>query len=246
MQFPDNVTKLCGRKRFSFGCHPNVECFTECCRELELALTPYDVLCLSKELQMGSADFIDRYVVVEQDEKGCFPTLYLGMVDDGRASCPFISKNGCKVYSSRPGACRAYPVGRGVTRDANGVVREIHVLVREEHCRGFAEPYSHNVAEWFENQGLIEYNIVNDEMLGLLQYDQVRQGLRFTQEQKDNVLLALYKLDEFRKDLASSDFYVKYKLSEEERQYHLADDLRLLRFGIRWLKEVLFTKKYDK
>ena len=86
MEFPDNVTRLCGMKRFSFGCHPDVACFTECCRELDLALTPYDVLCLRKELQMGSEDFIDRYVVIEQDENEIFPRLYLGMVDDGKAS----------------------------------------------------------------------------------------------------------------------------------------------------------------
>lgn len=243
MHFPDNVTKLCARKRFSFGCHPKVACFTECCRELELALTPYDVLCLCKELHMGAADFIDRYVVVEQDGQGGFPSLYLGMQDDGRASCPFISAKGCRVYNSRPGACRAYPVGRGVTRDAKGVAREIHVLVREEHCQGFAEHDSHNVAEWFENQGLIEYNIVNDEMLDLLQHEQVSQGPRLTREQKDNFLLALYKLDDFRKKLASPAFCVKYKLSEEERKKYLADDLQLLRFGIRWLQEVLFTQK---
>lgn len=112
MQFPDNVTRLCGLKGFSFGCHPDVACYTECCRELDLVLTPYDVLCLCKELQMSSAEFVDRYVVVEQDENDIFPVLYLGMVDDGRASCPFISGNGCNVYNSRPGACRAYPVGR--------------------------------------------------------------------------------------------------------------------------------------
>ena len=31
---------------FTFACHPGVPCFTECCRELDLALTPYDVLRL--------------------------------------------------------------------------------------------------------------------------------------------------------------------------------------------------------
>ncbi len=133
MDFPDNVTRLCGMKRFSFSCHPDVACYTECCRELDLALAPYDVLCLCKELQMSSAEFIDRYVVIEQDENEIFPRLYLGMVDDGKANCPFISENGCKVYKSRPGACRAYPVGRGVTLKANGGKQELYVLVQKEH-----------------------------------------------------------------------------------------------------------------
>ena len=243
MQFPDNVTRLCGKKRFSFGCHPRVACFTECCRELDLLLTPYDVLCLSKELQMSAKEFIDRFVVVEQDEQGGFPRLYLGMVDDGRASCPFISNRRCKVYNSRPGACRAYPVGRGATLDANGQVHETHVLIREEHCRGFAESHSHNVTEWFENQGLNDYNVLNDEVLSLLQHEQIKQGIRFTQEQKDNYILALYKLDEFRKMVSSAAFKDKYKLSEKDQNAILANDLNLLRFGIRWMKDLLFTEK---
>jgi len=243
MDFPDNVTRLCGLKRFSFACNPNVACFTECCRELDLALTPYDVLCLSRELQLSAHDFIDRYVVIEQDEKEIFPRLYLGMVDDGKASCPFISKNGCKVYKSRPGACRAYPVGRGVTLDANGRKQELYVLVQEEHCKGFAEEQSHNAAEWCENQGLLEYNELNDEVLGLLQHEQVRKGITCTQEQEDFILLALYKLDEFREFISSPDNADKFSISEEERNSVIADDLKLLRFGIRWLKEVLFKEK---
>jgi len=243
MQLPDNITRLCGKKRFSFGCHPRVACFTECCRELDLLLTPYDVLCLSNELQMRAKEFIDRFVVVEQNEQGGFPSLYLGMVDDGRASCPFISNRGCRVYNSRPGACRAYPVGRGATLDANGQVHEIHVLVREEHCRGFAEAHSYTVAEWFENQGLSDYNVLNDEVLSLLQHEQIQEGMGLTQEQKDNYILALYKLDEFRIMVSSAAFKDKYLLSEKEQNAILANDLNLLRFGIRWMKDLLFTEK---
>jgi len=243
MHFPDNITRLCGKKRFSFACHPKVPCFTECCRELELALTPYDVLLLRQELQMSSSQFFERYVVVEQEENDVFPRLYLGMVDDGRASCPFISRSGCKVYRSRPAACRAYPVGRGASLDANGNRREMYVLVREEHCRGFSEPQSQNVAEWFENQGLIAYNAINDEVLSLLQHEKLSQGVSLRQEDRDTFILALYKMDEFRKIVSSPAFCDKDMLSAEEKESVLADDLSLLRFGIRWLQEVLFTEK---
>jgi Fe-S-cluster containining protein len=243
MQFPQNVTRLCGNKHFSFRCHPKVPCFTECCRELELVLTPYDVLCLRKELQVSSAQFIARYAIVEQDAAGGFPQVYLGMVDDGRASCPFISKNGCRVYNARPGACRAYPVGRGVTLDENGDVHEIHVLVREEHCQGFSDPPSQNVREWFENQGLVEYNMINDELLPLLQHDKVRRGLSLTQEQIDNFMLILYNLDEFRKVVSAPSSLEGFNLDARQRIHILEDDTSLLRFGVRWLKETLLAEK---
>ena len=243
MQFPENVTRLCGGRRFSFACHPGLACFTECCRELELALTPYDVLGLCQEMKLTAAEFIDRYVVIEQNEKGGFPDLYLGMIDDGRASCPFISERGCSVYNSRPGACRAYPVGRGATLDTEGRVHEIYVLVREEHCQGFAEPASQSVAEWFENQGLGAYNTINDEVLSLLQHEQIQAGMPFSREQIDAFMLALYKLDEFRSLVSSPAFHDKYSLDPAERETVLSNDLELLRFGIRWLKEHLLSAK---
>ncbi len=165
------------------------------------------------------------------------------MVDDGKASCPFISNNGCRVYNGRPGACRAYPVGRGVTLDENGNKRELYVLVREDHCRGFAEEQPYTVAEWFENQGLIEYNEINDELLTLLQHQNVREGMRLTEKQKDNLLLALYKLDEFRDLVSSPGFQEEFKQTEEEIRSVLSGDLKLLRFGIHWLKETLFAEK---
>jgi Fe-S-cluster containining protein len=245
MQFPDTVTRLCGLKRFSFGCNPDVACFTECCRELDLILTPYDVLRLRKELQMGSADFIDRYVVLEQDENNGFPVLYLGMVDDGKASCPYISRSGCSVYSNRPGACRAYPVGRGAALDGDGRKQELYVLVREDHCQGFVESSDFTVAEWFENQGLLEYNKVNDEVLTLLSHKKFQRGKRVSRSQYDKILLALYKLDAFRELVSSPEFREGFVISEEEKHEILSDELTLLRFGIRWLKETLFTEKNE-
>jgi hypothetical protein len=243
MQFPENVTRLCGAKKFSFGCHSRVNCFTECCRELELVLTPYDVLRLRKKLALSSADFINRYIVLEQEENDVFPRLYLGMVDDGRASCPFVGPAGCMVYEDRPGACRAYPVGRGVTLAPDGRQQEIHVLVKENHCLGFGEPQSYSVAEWFHNQGLSKYNAMNDKMMSLLYHEQARQAtrLRLTPEQIDFFLLAFYKLDEFKEFVSGADFLTRFNVTEKEIRAALIDEESLLKFAVRWLKKVLFN-----
>jgi bacterioferritin (cytochrome b1) len=89
---------------------------------------------------------------------------------------------------------------------------------------------------------LTEYNAINDEVLRLLQHEQVRQGVTLKQEELDAYLLALYRLDEFRRTVSRPDFFNKYLPDDEERRSVLADDLSLLRFGIRWLQEILFTK----
>ena len=109
---PRHITKLGRSETFTFSCHKNVKCFTECCRMLELALTPYDVLRLRLATGLTSGQLLDEYIIIEQDQGEPFPRLYLTMVDDGRASCVFVSAQGCTVYPHRPSACRAYPLGR--------------------------------------------------------------------------------------------------------------------------------------
>jgi hypothetical protein len=119
----------------------------------------------------------------------------------------------------------------------------MHVLVREPHCLGFTAATSHNVAEWFADQGLALYNEFNDEILGLLQHDEIRRGKRtLVGGERDDFLLALYRLDEFGSIAARPAFYEKHLPDSTEREALLADELRLLRFGIRWLTERLFAE----
>jgi hypothetical protein len=40
---PDQVSRIEAGESFFFLCHKDVSCFTECCRDLELALTPHAV-----------------------------------------------------------------------------------------------------------------------------------------------------------------------------------------------------------
>ncbi|NOQ45768.1 MAG: YkgJ family cysteine cluster protein, partial [Desulfobulbaceae bacterium] len=167
-QLPENFHRIDKNEPFCFACHPGVSCFTECCRELDLALTPYDVLRLKNRLQIHSGTFLEQYVIMEWDEQQPFPTCYLTMVDDGRASCVFVQPKGCSVYEDRPGACRAYPVGRGASKNEDGSIEEIFVLAREPHCRGYEEKQSQTAPEYFSGQGLISYNRFNDQVMQLL------------------------------------------------------------------------------
>ena len=136
---PEHVRPLTPDETFRFSCHPGVACFTDCCRQLDLALSPYDVLRLSTHLGLASSAFLDQYAVVEQAEGCAFPQVFLCMVDDGQASCPFVTPSGCSVYADRPGACRTYPLGRGAFTTSDGDRHEMHVLLTEPHCQGFIE-----------------------------------------------------------------------------------------------------------
>ncbi len=230
-QLPDNVSQLEADETFCFECDPEVSCFTECCRQLELALTPYDVLRLRQELQLGSADFLEQYVVADQDARDAFPHLYLAMRDDETGRCPFVTATGCGVYNGRPGACRTYPLGRAAFFDANGNRQAFHVLIREPHCKGFLQSTVFTVQSWSADQGLDEYNQFNDEVMALPLHERIRQGFRPDKGGCDKYILALYNLDQFRNLLNNKGIAARH----EEM-----DDAGLLRYAVEWLKEELF------
>lgn len=236
-KLPENFRQVEQDQQFNFACHPGVPCFTECCRELDLALTPYDVLRLKKRLQIQSGIFLEQYVIIEWDERLVFPQCYLTMVDDGRASCIFVSSEGCTVYEDRPGACRAYPVGRGVSKQD---AQEHFVLVEESHCKGFNEPTSQTPQHYLREQGLDDYSRHNDAMAAILQNEKIQRGFRPNRQQLDKFIMALYNLDLFRQEMSDGRIAMNRPLSPAELQGLAGNEEQLLFLGINWLKQELF------
>ena len=223
---PEHVTPLDPKEPFNFSCHPGVRCFTECCRKLELSLSPYDVLRLKKSLGITSQQFLAEYAVVEFCEDDLYPKVYLGMIDDGHGSCPFVKEQGCRVYKDRPGACRTYPLGRGAYQSIDGP-QEIFVLLQEPHCQGFSQDTRYTVQSWHEDQGLQQYNTHNDILLPIFNAQYFRDGNRLTKDQADLFILALYNTDLFKENHG--------ELFTNEPVDHL-----VLLSLVQWLKQILF------
>ncbi len=99
--------------KFKFSCHPGVSCFGECCGDVNIFLTPYDVIRLKKALDIPSDDFLSKYTLVTQpDEEGQrVPMIVIKMDEENNKRCPFLGEKGCTVYEDRPWACRMYPLG---------------------------------------------------------------------------------------------------------------------------------------
>ncbi|WP_136808025.1 YkgJ family cysteine cluster protein [Desulfosediminicola flagellatus] len=236
--FPESVYRLKPDESYCFACHPEVACFTECCRMLELALTPYDILRLRRGTGLSSQQLHDQYIIEERGEQDMFPKFYLTMVDDGRASCVFVGKDGCKIYTHRPGACRAYPLGRAAVRTRSGELKQHFVLLKENHCKGFDEPQEQTPQIYSKDQGLTEYNAYNDALAGLIQHDQIRQGKFMpNKEQLALYTLALHNLDVFREKLVSGELNVTSYPEEI-----VLDDEKLLLYAIDWLKIIFFPE----
>lgn len=71
-----------------------------CCKTTSPTFYERDIDRLSKHLKMKPSDFIDQYLMIDEDKDYVLKT----------APCPFLDyENYCTVYESRPTACREYP-----------------------------------------------------------------------------------------------------------------------------------------
>lgn len=226
-QLPENIKEIKEEELFFFSCHPGVKCFTHCCCQLELALGPYDLIRLRRHLGITSREFLDQYALVEWQEGDLFPRVYLAMVDDGQASCPFVSAKGCAVYEGRPGACRTYPLGRAVFRRTDNSLDSFHVVLREEHCLGFGEATEQTIGRWTQGQGLPVYNQMNDALFALLHHPETTRGFVPTPAQRQLFMATLYDIDAF-------------KTSGKVENGQQLDDENLLLAAITWLQRQLF------
>ncbi len=229
--------------RFRFACHPKVPCFTECCRDLRLQLTPYDIIRMKNQLGMTSGDFLEEYAEIRPEEQGTLPMAYLRMANNERKTCPFVSPPGCRIYEGRPSACRIYPVARASrVHPTHDAVQEHYYLLREEHCRGFSEPREWNVRDWISDQGLDSYHEMNNPWMEIVTHPAIRRAQGFTLGQQQMFFLAAYDLDRFRSFVLGGRFLQLFDLPEEEIEAIRVGDESLLRLAFRWLS-FTFLKK---
>ncbi len=221
---------------FSFACHRSVACFTRCCHELELSLTPYDILRIRQGTGLSSTEVLARYVIIEQEAGDSFPQMYLTMVDDGAASCVFLGNEGCSIYRHRPGACRMYPLGRAAIATGDGL-EEQFVLLHEPHCLGLMEQQLTSAHTYMQSQELAPYNSFNDRLAQITQHDRIKQGMRLSESQRRAFILALYDLDSFREALLAGTITD----AAGDRAVLAHDDEALLECGLRWIAGLLFA-----
>lgn len=229
---------------FTFLCHRDIECFTQCCADLNLILTPYDILRIKNRLGISSDDFLNRFTDTRFDQHARFPMVRLQMNGDARRKCPFVTPEGCTVYDDRPGACRIYPLGRAALKlDSEEAAREKFFMVEEKHCLGFQERKVWTVEKWMGEQGVDEYNAMNDHWLEIIG---AAKGLGHekTIHQKLQIFyMASYNLDKFRSFIFGSKFFDLFEVEPERRERMVSDDIALMLFSFDWLKFSLFGER---
>jgi hypothetical protein len=221
---------------FTFACHPGVPCFTECCRDLNLLLTPYDILRLKNRLALKSGDFLDRHTELKFAESSSLPMMYLQMNANERKTCPFVSEQGCLVYEDRPSACRIYPLARASRMHRlHGTIRENYFVLHEDHCRGFEQNQSWTMAEWLQDQGLVPYYESNDLWMQIITHPVLRNGA-LAPKQVQMFYLASYDLDKFRDFVFGSRFLSMFAVPENRLEKIEGEDTGLLELAFDWMK----------
>jgi Fe-S-cluster containining protein len=230
--------------RFKFKCHKNVQCFTKCCRGINIVLTPYDIIKLKNRLQLSSEQFLAIYTEPQLLEKTDLPIVTLKLLDDEHSSCPFVRDEGCIVYEDRPSTCRYYPLGVASLSHKEGADDSgFYFFVNEPHCLGFEEDQVWTVQEWRQDQGVDIHDEINAEWTDLV----VRKrsfppNLKLTEQTKKMFFMASYNTDKFREFVFESSFLKLYEVDSKTRKQIQKDETALLQFGIKWLKWLLFKE----
>ena len=229
--------------KFGFACHKNVPCFNHCCKDLNQALTPYDVVRLKNHLKLTAQEFLNRYAVVYSGPATGLPVASLRFSADQDHDCPFVTPDGCMVYASRPSSCRIYPLARALQRSrSDGRITEHYAVLKEDHCLGFEEDAEQTVRQWIADQELEAYHKLNDAMMELIAMkNQLRPG-ELSPEDHDMVRMAFYDLDTLKGkalagELPSLDHDHLRPLPGK------ADDEAWLAWSMSWIGQVLFGRQ---
>jgi len=227
--------------KFRFGCHQKVPCFNQCCRDLNQALTPYDVLRLKTRLNLTARAFLDRYAVVYFGPATGLPVVSLRFSADREKVCSFVTPQGCRVYDARPSSCRIYPLARALQRSRiDGRTTEHFALLQEPHCRGFEQADQQTVRQWVASQELEIYHRMNDALMEIIALKNQRRPGALSAEHRRMTQMSFYDLDTLKqKALAGGlpgmdhDHLVPMPAAD--------DDTEWLMWALAWIGQVLFA-----
>lgn len=227
---------------FRFACGPNLPCYNRCCADVNIVLTPYDILRLKNRLEISSEEFLEKYTLLPFTKEQRLPVVLLRMNDDEGKTCPFVREAGCSVYEDRPWACRMYPVGAASPKDEEQQGPAFYFLVKDEVCKGFEQARTWTVREWMKNQGVDEYDELGELFKEITLHDYFQKGGVLDPKRMEMYHTVCCDLDRFRRFVFKSSFLEKFEVDEATVEKMRDDDIELLKFGFRWLKFCLFRE----
>lgn len=219
-----------GKDRFRFRCHDSLPCFTHCCRDVNIFLTPYDALRLRRATGLGSAEFLASHTIHYLAGANHIPVVQLKM-DPETLYCKLVSEDGCTVYADRPWACRMYPLDLA---PGTGVYQ---LIVGKERCLGLLENASMEVDEWLANQGVDPYVAMEQLFQGVMP-ESFQRG-RTMGPGLGKILFLAYDLDRFAEILEDPRVLAFYEIDEDLLARAREDDEALLQLAFQYIRSQL-------
>ena len=233
----DKTTKVFGLEdTFHFSCHPGIDCFSQCCRDVNILLTPFDILQMKNHLGISSTEFLKAYTKTLFAPETSLPAVQFRMNEEEAKRCFFVNEDGCEIYQYRPWPCRMYPLDN--TADGEGFV----TMVESSRCLGLKDDQTWQLRGWFEDQGLEPYNHWN------LRFAEITEDEKLTAWRKEHpgaveiFYLACYDLDRFRQQVFEQSLFDMVDQPSIDLDKLKTDDLALLDFAFIWLKTVAEMK----
>lgn len=227
--------KMEAEQYFRFDCNPGVPCFTQCCQDVTIILTPYDVVLMKNSLAISSEEFLDKHTIIIPKDKHLIPLVVLRMNETDK-KCPFVNKEGCSIYKDRPWPCRMYPLDM----DEEGL---FNCITDPSRCQGLAMDKEWRIGDWLVDQGVVPYDEMNALFASITGPLQTHEPDIENPDIAKMVFMALYNVDKFRDFVFKSTFLDRFDVDKERIEKIKQSDIELLKFAFDWLKFGLFGQK---
>ena len=221
---------------FYFSCDPGLDCFTRCCRDVNILLTPYEIVQLKNRLGLSSTEFLERYTKTLIAPETALPAIQLKMDEANSRHCHFVDDQGCGVYDDRPWSCRMYPL------DHNDGGEGYTAVVDSSRCLGLNAQKAWQLQDWFQDQGLEPYNNWNQRFAQLTEDQNLTTWRKQYPGGFDIFHLACYDLDRFRDVVFKENLHKMGGQLPVDLEKLRTDDLSLLDFAFTWLQAVARAK----
>jgi Fe-S-cluster containining protein len=229
------------KDRLNFRCYPGIGCFTKCCSGIRINLTPYDIYRLKNRLGMSHHDFLLEYTVPRSIDGTPLPVAVLKLKDDEAKACPFVTPQGCTVYTDRPVTCRYYPIGMAIMKKHDKKTGEdFFIKIKEDHCLGHKEDKNWTIDEWRADQESDLYDEMNSDWMEVVLKAKSLGIVEFSQKSLDLFFMVSTNLDMFRDFVFNSSFLTAYEIAPDVVEEIKNDELALLKFSLKWLRYAMF------